>query len=225
MKRATLLVLLAGCTTPVQFEDPEIASFPGVLIAHAGASLYVLEASDDWLDDGNDFLIRTIPRDERDYESFDRANPPERFQNKDTSWMGEQALEMVLRWALKKTKARLIGHVDFQPRSGHLIEVTLFSLDSESGGGPDGAKRTGFRVRLKATSCKNPALVNVEWEADKLTDGPRADDRGRPGQFPRTSERINLGSGVLPSGATLFMHHRKEANRSYFLLLRIASLE
>ena len=221
-----LLALAAGCSTPSGTEDPPYRSVPGAFLSDTGASLYVLEAFDDWLDDGNDILNHTIPRDERDYEFFDRENPPERVQNKDTSWMGEQPLRLILRWGLSKetSKARFIGHADFQPKSGHTANLIVYDPmpgPLESGG----RKRTAFRIRLKATLCKNPKLIALEWEGEKLTDGPDLEEAGRPGQFPRTSERINLGSGVLPAGATLFMHHRKEANRSYFLLLRIASVD
>jgi hypothetical protein len=223
-----LLVLgVASCSTLSETEQPPYRSVPGAFLSDTGASLYAIEAFDDWLDDGRDLLSHTIPRSEEDYRFFDPADPPTRVQNKGTSWMGEQALRLVLRWALSRetSKANFIGHSDFQLKSGHPITLTLFNPVPEypQPGAP--GNRTAFRVRLKATSCKDPDLVSLEWEAEKLTDGPDTEEAERPGQFPRTCERINLGSGVLPRGATLFMHYPKGSNRSTYLLLRIASVD
>ena len=106
------------------------------------------------------------------------------------------------------------------------MEVTLFNPDAEVRPDTKDARRVGFRVRLKANRIKNPNYVGIEWEAEKLTDGPAPDDEnGKPGEFPRSVERIAGGSCRLPLGGTLFMHHPKGAHREYILLLRIASLE
>ena len=213
-------LLLAGCASPAPPEEPPLREVPGALISHAGVSFYVLEGRDDLLDDGNDFLIHRIPRDESEYD-FDHDRIPE---SKGVSWMGEQGLHLILRWGLSKKRARLLGHADFQPVSGYSTEMTLFDTDPKTTKSGE-EKRIAFRVRLKATKCKNPDLVSVEWEVGKLTDGPAPEESGRPGQFPRVEERIHVGSGVVPFGATLMWFHREEGPRGHYLLLRLSSLE
>lgn len=223
MKRLIAVLLLCGCTPRPPLEEPRITSVPAALISHTGASFYILEGRDDFFDDsGNKILNSRLPRSELEYD-FNRDRIPER---QGVYWMGEQGLEVVLRYGLSRRQLRLIGHADFQPASGHPAEVTLFNSDPD----PDRratphTKRTGFRIRLKATTCKKPDLVELDWDVEMLTDGPAPEDGAQSGQFPRTIERIHVGSGVLPMFATLMWFHRVEGDRGYYVLLRVSSVE
>ena len=236
MKRIApmLLLLFPACASVKPLEEPTIKSVPAALIADSGASLYVLEAWDDWLDDGNtDMIFNRIPSGGHDSEGSgfsdideqaDLPMGPESSSN--THWMGEHALHFVLRHGLSQKRVRLIGHADFQPASGCPMEVTLFNPDAEPRPDPNDARRVGFRVRLKTSWSKSPHSVAVEWEAERLMDGPApGHERRKPGEFPRAVERIAGGSGQLPLGGTLFMRHPKGDRRVYILLLRIASLK
>lgn len=208
-----LLLFLAACASRKPPEEPTITSVPAALIAHTGASFYILEGWDDFLDDGGDMLFLRIP---------DRQNNNEVWATSpNASWLGEQGLAVALRYGLSRKQIKLIGHVDFQPLPGCPVEVSLFNPDPVG----DRKQRIAFRVRLKATTAKNPNLVALEWEVEKLTDGPAPEEAARPGQFPRTAERIDVGSGVIPFGATLLLFHRDHDHRGHYVMLRIASLQ
>lgn len=171
---------------------------PTPLIADSGASLYVLDGPDDWLDDGGDMLINPKP----------------------APWMGDRALRHVLRYGLSHKAVRFVGHADFQPTSGFPTEVTLFNPDAEAHLHRTELGRVGFRVRLKAAFSKELDQVDVEWAAELLTDFT-----GTRGETRREVEKIDSGSGTFPLGAALLLRHPKGDDRVYILLLRIASLD
>jgi len=201
--------------------EPTIKSVPAALISYTGASFYVLEGFDDFLDDAGNILNPWIAMDEVEYES-DRNRRPNR---EGVYWMGEQALDLVLRYGLSRRQVKLICHSDFQPASGHLVDLTLFSTEPQPDRrGVTPPLRIGFRLRLKATAAKNPSLVALDWEVEKLTDGPAPEEGAKFGQFPRTAERIHVGSGVIPVCGTLLWFHREQDHRGYYVLLRVSSL-
>lgn len=210
------LVVAAGCAPRPPIEEPTIKSVPPQLIADSGASLYVFECPDDFLDDDS-MLFQRAP-----HEKDDPPVGPKPSSN--TQWLGEQAFERVLRYSLSQKQGivSFIGHADFQPLSGWPMEVTLFNPDALPAS--QRAEKVGFHVRFTASSTDNPNYVSIEWEAEKLTDSPGP--RNELGKTSRARERIAGGSCRLPWKASLIMmHHRKVVNRMYLLLLRITSLK
>jgi len=209
------LVVAAGCAPRPPIEEPTIKSVPPQLIADSGASLYIFECPDDFLDD-NSMLFQRAP-DEKD----DPPVGPKPSSN--TQSLGEQAFEWVLRHSLSQKQGivSFIGHADFQPLSGWPMEVTLFNPDALPA--TQRAEKVGFHVRFTASSTDNPNYVNIEWETEKLTDTPGP--KNEPGKISRAKERIAGGSCKLPVRATLLMHHRREGSRMYLVLLRITSLK
>ncbi len=199
-----LPVLLAGCASKTVVEDPTITLVPPALIAESGASLYVLDGPEDWLDDGGGKFIRPGP----------------------SPWLDLPGLRHVLRYGLSHKAVRFIGHADFQPTSGFPTEVTLFNPDAEAHLQGTEARRVGFRVRLKAAPSRDPGHIDLEWEADQLTDIPGAGGRdGRRGETRRVVDKISSGKETFPIGASLLLRHPKWDDRVYILLLRIASLK
>jgi len=209
------LVVAAGCAPRPPIEEPTIKSVPPQLIADSGASLYILDARDDLLDDDSR-LFQRVP-DEKD----DPPIGPKASSN--TMSIGEQALERVLRYSLsqKPEVVTFVGHADVQPLSGWPMDVTLFNPDALPAN--PRAERVGFHVRFTASSTANPNYVNIEWETEMLTDTPGP--KNEPGKISRAKERIAGGSCKLPVRSTLLMHHRKEGSRMYLVLLRITSLK
>jgi hypothetical protein len=191
-------LLMAGCASKTPVEPPTIKSVPPALIADSGASLYVFDGPDDWLDDGGDMLINPKP----------------------SPWMGDRALRLVLRTGLSHKAVRFVGHADFQPTSGFPTEVTLFNPDAEAHLQGAEMRRVGFRVRLMAAFSKELDQVDLEWSAEQLTDVP-----GKRGETRREVESIGSGSGTFPLGAALLLRHSKWDDRVYILLIRIASLQ
>jgi len=210
------LVVAAGCAPRPPIEEPTIKSVPPQLIADSGASLYVFECPDDFLDDSSPDIINR-PAHEKD----DPAVGPKSSSN--TQWIGEQALGLILRHALSRKPGivTFIGHADFQPLAGWPMEVTLFNPDALPAS-PRG-ERVGFHVRFTASKTDNPEYMSIEWEAKKLTD--ITDPKIEQGKIKRVEERIAGGSCRLPWRATLMMHHRREGSRIYLVLLRITSLK
>jgi hypothetical protein len=206
------LVVTFGCASRPPIEEPTIKSVPPQLIADSGASLYVFECPDDLLDDDSKLFQRTP--DEKD----DPPVGPKPSSN--TQWLGEQALERVLRYSLSQKQGivTFIGHADVQPLSGWPMEVTLFNPDADVR-----PAKVGFHVRFTATSTEHPQYVSIEWEAEKLTYTP--DSKEVLGKIRRAKERIAGGTCKLPLRATLLMHCRKEGGRIYLVLLRITSLK
>ena len=185
-------------------DPPTIATVPPQLIAESGASLYVLDGPDDWLDDGDDMLINPKP----------------------SPWVGERGLKHLLRFGLSHKAVRFVGHADFQATAGYPTEATLFNPDSEAHLQGTEMRRVGFRIRVKAAYSDDRKDVDVEWEAEQLTDVPGAVGRdGKRGEYRRTVEKIDSGSGRFPLGAALLMRHPKWDGKVYILLLRIASLK
>jgi hypothetical protein len=198
VKRILVLLILAGCASRTPVEEPTIRSVPPALIAETGASLYIVEAPDDWLDDGG-MIFQVAPA-----ESDPSPIGPKPSTN--AQWLGEQAFSLVLRTALSQKSVQFIAHADFQPWAAYPSEVTLFS--------PDVMKRVGFRVKLKASPTEHPEYAAIEWEAEQLTDGPKG----------RIATPISKGACRLPYRGTVMMHHRKDDHRFYALLLRLTSL-
>ncbi|HKS16220.1 MAG TPA: hypothetical protein VJU16_02855 [Planctomycetota bacterium] len=195
--------MLAGCASKTVVEDPTIRSVPPQLVAETGASLYVLDAPDDWLEDNTDKLINPKP----------------------SPWMGVRALRHVLKYGLSHKQVRFVGHADFQPTSGYPTEVTLFNPDAEAHLKGDEMRRVGFRVRMKAVFSREPDCIDLEWAAEQLTDIPGTVGRdGKRGETRREVEKIGSGTGTYPLGAALFLRHPKWGDKVYILLLRIASL-
>lgn len=223
------LWILAGCVSPPTSEEPTIKSVPAALITASGASLYVLEGPENWLDEFD--VASRIPANARGISSplsgtDDTADPPAKSSwSKDTWFMAEYTLGLMLRHGLSRKHVSLIIHADFQPASGWPTDVTIFNPESEPPSGSRASRRVGFRIRLKATQNTDPELVALDWEGEMLTDVSGTEEKGRPGQFPRVIEKLGEGSGTLPFGATLLMRHPRGGGREYLLLLRVASLK
>jgi len=198
-----LAFVISACASREPLEEPTIHTVPASLIADFGASFYVLEGWEDWLDDASGIDVRIPP-----------SGAVE---------IGEQDLGLVLRFALSQKKVTLVGHADFQPPSGCPTEVTLFKPDAEMAGGGKAPRRVGFRIRLNASPGPDPRFIAIEWEALKLTDSP--EENPAPRGSPRAAESIAKASGTMPLGAALLLRHSRGDRRAYFLILRIASLK
>jgi len=171
---------------------PTITSVPPTLIPASGASLYLIEGPDDWLYDGMQFW-NEIPG------------------SKDTTWVGDKGLRLVLRLALSQKSMSFKAQADFIVTSGYLTEATLTHPDRIQA-----PPFIGFHVKFSATLGNDPDSVNLVWKTSLVT----TDKRGT-----ETAEPFAEGSGSVPLGATLIMRRPKGEGRFYFLLLRIASLK
>ena len=188
------LLLTAACASREPLEEPTIKSVPAALIPESGASLYIIEAPDDWLDDcSSTFLWLT-------------KDAPE-----NSAWMGDQAFSLILRLALSRREVSYKAQGDFLITSGHPTEATL--TDPES---IDAPLIVGFHAKLNASLGRRPGYINMEWLAQILT----TDKKGT-----ETAVTISEGKDEVGLPAALAMWRRKTKDRSYFLLLRIASLE
>lgn len=166
----------------------------------------MLESWEDWLDE-DDHICSPLPG------------------HNDILRTGEHGLGILLRFGLSNKSVKFVGHADFQPVSGLPTEVTLFNPDADVSR-DKALRRVGFRIKLKATTGVKPKYVDMEWEAQQLTDGPDPGEKGgKPGEFPRVVEKIAAGSSTMPIGMALIMQHPKGGRRVYILILRIASLE
>lgn len=141
--RFILLLLVAGCASRPPIEKPTIRFVPPALIADSGASLYVLEGRDDWVDE----------------LELDRP-----------AWIGPEALKKVLRYGLSQKDLILVGHADFQPAEGIPTEATLFNPDSPGHPARSDQGSVGFRVKVTAKSAADAKNCRIEWTAEKLAD-------------------------------------------------------
>lgn len=162
---AGLLLILSACASRKPVEKPTITSVPAALIPDKGASLYLIEAFDDWLDDGCDIGL-TI------------ETP------KNTILIGEQALTLVLRSALSQKSVEFKAQGDFLITSGRPTEVTLAD--------PEGLEKSpyvGFHMKLEASHGRSAEYVNLKWSAQALMTDARGNEIVEPiaegsGEYP-----------------------------------------
>jgi hypothetical protein len=188
-----VLALLCACASRRPLEEPTIKAVPATLIPDSGASLYLIEAPDDWLDDTAHDIALTIKA------------------PKNTIWIGEQTLKEVLRYALSRKEVSFKAQGDFLITSGCPVEATLTHPESV-----DAPPPVGFHVKLTASYSKSPGYFDYELAASIVTTNRKGIE---------TADTIAEGGGKAPLRATLLMSRIKAADRGYFLLLRISTLE
>jgi hypothetical protein len=218
MKRTllSLTLFLSACApTSSQEGPPRESATPRV--ADSGASLYVFECRDDWLDDGGQKIFQVSP-----YEADERAIGPKPSSR--AQWIGNVGLRLLLRAVFRRPsdRARLIGHADFEPVAGVLSETTVFNPMAEAARQVH-EPRVGFRVKLRASPAGE--YFAIEWEAETLEDGPDVyGENGIPESLPRAIKRISGGACQLPPTASLIMQYRIQEDRVYSLILRLTSV-
>ena len=209
MTRNLLLLSFAAfgsCATPPPSYKPwELPTY----VSDSGASLIVLEARYDFLDDDSKLFPAPM-------ESKALPTGPEPSSN--TLWLGEQALETIIRYVTTKqpdgAAVRFHEIIDPIPRETCDVVFTIPPDETE-----------GFRLKFKAAPSANPAYCDITWEAEFMTGCSSEYARGEGWTLDKqTTERIAGGSGRLPLRASLFMTRRWQADRLYVLILRINSV-
>lgn len=152
-----LFVLLCSCTSRTPVSDPTIAVTPPKLIPETGASLYLIEAPADWLDDSTMPVALTI-------------NTP-----KNTFLTGEQMLSHMLRYALSRKEVVFKAQGDFLITADRSTEATLTDPDSINA-----PPHLGFQVKLTASAGRTSAYVAVQFEARMLSTDKRGTETAHP---------------------------------------------
>lgn len=140
-----------SCSSRTPISEPTIAVTPATLIPDTGASLYLIEAPIDWLDDSSNIAL-TIEA------------------PKGAIWIGEQALREVLRYALSRKEVVFKAQGDFLLTAGRPTEATLTDPDSINA-----PPFVGFRVKLDASTSKSPGYFDFQFAAKMVT----TDQKGR----------------------------------------------
>jgi hypothetical protein len=166
---AALLVLICSCSSRKPLSEPTIAVTPPKLIPETGASLYLIEAPADWLDDSTMPVALTI-------------DTP-----KNTFLAGEQMLGLMLRYALSRKEVAFKAQGDFLITAGRPTEATL--TDPES---IDAPPHVGFHVKLTASVGRTPQYVKLQFEARMLT----TDKRGSETAYPVAEGRVEAPIGA-----------------------------
>jgi len=198
---------LGGCATSQPSVKPwELPTY----VSEHGASLIVLEAREDFLDDfSNPF--QTAPQ-----ESEELPTGPKPSSN--THSLGEQALESIVRYIAEKRPdgASVRFHEVIDPLPHGTCDV-VFTIP------PD--ETEGFRLKFSALRSSNPAYCDITWETEFMT-GCNSEYLKGEGwtSSNHATERIAAGSCRLPLRASLFISRRWKADRLYVLILRINSV-
>jgi len=210
------ITLLAGCAPRPVIVEPETLE-PS--IAASGASLYLLETRDDWLNDVDVNIVGGLPVGGFASEANANIRMSQPFEPQggtcqpftDFLWTGEQGLLVLLRYARSKAGNLLVSQADFRLVSGSPVEITLYNLNTGIENDKNLENRVAFRVRLTATPAKNPNYCVLKLNAEKRADG--------------VAQSIAEESLTLCFGSTILIHHRKNSHRFHVLMLHIASLD
>lgn len=209
MRRAPLLILLAGCSVP---SNP-----PATEPATSGGTLYVIDTTLDCFDELDFNSTLALPA------------APTRVQ-----WIGEQAFRILLRMADRKRGARLLGSAGSELENGRPARFQVaWPLDylAPVAGGLFDVRRSNHSASLSMESA--PVLSNDEKHVTlKLTlrrvlpyRNPLAGtdlDVGEPlGVF---EDLVDVGSHTIPVGGVLAVSIRGDSDRLLLVLLHAASV-
>jgi hypothetical protein len=198
-------LLLAGCATPAPSAPPTLPSVGGTLI--------VLDAHSDFFDDGG--------------KLHDPTQSPIRF-------MGEQALQIVLRVAARSREIRWLGHASTDLEDGKAsafrVEWPLEYMEPVGRGRyelRESPQRGSIAVDATPVVSDDGRYVSAHFMVRRGFPSrqriPGSDlDAGEPtGVWEETVEE---GTRAVPLGAALVWPLRRDGDRVYLVLLRIASV-
>jgi hypothetical protein len=210
MRRSVLILPLLGCSAPPGTEAPE-----GLVPLPAGATVYILEVNDDWLDDGASDILGRTP-------NLDGAYA-----------VGEQALRIILRAASRGRSARLARMEDFEAQDGVLSCLSFPEPVSFMVPSPDGkfeprrhADTAGFELTmlplLSGVSTTATVVYALRRKCAIRSRIPGTDLAAGEPLF----ENVWLKSGRtgIPIGASLLWMLPKGEGRSDVLILHLASV-
>jgi hypothetical protein len=209
MRCCVLILALLGCSTPPAAEPRD-----GLDPRKSGASVYIIEASDDWLDDGMDILSRS--------------------PDAGTAFcVGEQALQIILRVAARGRAARLVRVEDFEPQAGVLTPLSFPEPVSYMVPSPDGKyelrrhpETAGYEFSmlplLSSDSKYATVMYSLRRRCANLSKIPGTDLAAGAPAF----EEVWLHSGrtAIPIGGALLWNCPKGEGRSDVIILHLASV-
>jgi hypothetical protein len=210
MRRAALVLGLLGCSAPPVTESPE----PLVPLT-AGATVYILEVYDDWLDDGSPDILSRSP-------GLDGAYT-----------VGEQALRIILRAASRGRSAHLARVEDFEAQDGVLSRLSFPEPVSYLVPSPDGkfelrrhTETAGFELTILPLLLGNSQTATVVYTLKR-----KCAIRSRiPGTDLAAGEPVfedvclKSGRTGVPLGASMLWMLPKGAGRSDAIILHLASV-
>jgi hypothetical protein len=198
-------LLLVGCATA---EPPVPPTLPS-----AGGTLIVLDVHSDFFDDGG--------------KLYDPTQGPIRF-------LGEQAAQIVLRAAARSREIRWLGHASTDLENGKAsafrVEWPLEYLAPVGRGRyelRESSHRGSIEVDATPVVSDDGKYVSAHFIVRRGFPGrrriPGSDlDAGEP--MGVWEETVEEGTRAVPLGAALVWFLRRDGDRVYLVLLRIASV-
>jgi hypothetical protein len=211
MKSASsfLCLLAIGCSS-----TPAVPTSPKIEPHSSGATLYVVDTWEDWLDDGMDMT-----------NSFeDRGR---------TCYMGEQALRMVLQLVARGVKARLafLKHFDLREDvASHVFVPEVVHYLAPAGEGMFTLQHSdtlgGFDLQVTPHLQGNRSLIALDCGLKKICPiRAKIPGTGFEGGEPTFSHLwIESHTRIIPLGATLLFEAPRGDGRSTVLLLHVATI-
>jgi hypothetical protein len=204
------LLVLVGCSAP-----PPEKPWPEIEPHSTGATLYMVEANQDWLDDGGPDIL----------------NPGQ--QSHDVFWVGEQALRIMLRVIARGKNARLLAGKRFEPRGGVLSEIFLPEAVDYMAALPDGKfelrrhrESAGFKLSMTPLVSADGNYAAVVYSLRRrCAIRAKLPGTGFSAGEPEFEDAwLESGQATLPLGGSLLFCATKGSPRVLLVLLHVATV-